>query len=498
MEEKVWTQDVQPKDPRHIRLANQENAIYFAKNSITRGGNNIGSQFEVLEDSVTLQRVNGQLCFIAPLDFKNDYGVWNNTKVTPGYIIVSAEDDGTEPVLKILPENKKMRYTPHAFFNFNLERHLRMTGYMDVGLTDYSLEVDENGDPWWVITTYQPTIINTGEKITGVVIVNPATGESVFYPLGKIPEWVDRVMPKEMTRQYLDWWGKYRKGFMNIVPFLGAKDEVMQPEEPVLVYGSDNTLDWVVGMTSRNNADTALVALVYVNSKTGKSTYYKTNGGSTDEAMLDAVRENQYVKFKSLHPADPQTYNLYNTMASIMPLLNNSHGLQGVAIVDVTNIQKVAVGDDLYEALNKYQELMGSKVKVALEKTRDLKKIVGIVDRIHSEFQSSGTIYRIHIKEIPHLFIGGKNLSRKITVTEAGDKVSIEYPASGEEEMPIYNFDNLSLSLEGTSAQKEVTQRAVEKTDKQNEIKNSETTKERLNNLTPEQLKDIEKYIPKN
>ena len=496
MEERVWTQDIQVKDPRHIRLSNRENAIYLAKNSISRGGNALGSQFEVSENCMTLQKINGVFWYVVPLDFRDDYGVWSNTHFTPGYLMINADDVDAEPIYKALPSERRLAYTPNAFFDSNLERHLRMNGYLNVGLTDCTFEIDEEGNPWWVVSTYQPTIINSGEKITGVVIVDPTTGEQTFYPLGKIPEWVDRAMPKENVKTYLKWWGKYNKGFENTLPILGSKKDVLEPEEPIMVYGSDGTLYWVVGITSKNNADTSLVALVYVNSRTGKATYYKTNGGSTDKALLDAVINNKDVTFKHLHPADPQIYNLYGTMASIMPLLNVSHARQGVAIIDVTDIQKVAVGDDLYEALNAYQEKIGDKAKASLEKTRSMAKLTGIVDRIHSEFQNAGTIYRVHIKGTPHLFIGGKNLSRKITVTEPGDEVIIEYYASGEEEIPMSKFDNPSIKLETTKAQLENTQRSVQMMDEQRTEKTSETVKERVKNLTPQQLKELEEHLP--
>ena len=496
MEERVWTQDIQVKDPRHIRLSNRENAMYLAKNSVSRGGNALGSQFEVSEDSMTLQKINGVFWYVVPLDFRDDYGVWSNTHTTPGYLMINADDIDAEPIYKTLPSEKKFKYTPNAFFDSNLKRHLRMNGYLNVGLTDYAFEIDEEGNPWWVVTTYQPTIINSGEKVTGVVIVNPTNGEQTFYPLGKVPEWVDRAMPKENVSQYLAWWGKYAKGFWNTVSVVGGKEGLLEPEEPIIIYGFDGTLYWVVGMTSKNNSDTSLVALVYVNSRTGKATYYKTNGGSTDKAILDAVKNNQNVKYKNLHPADPQIYNLYGTMASIMPLLNASYARQGVAIVDVTDIQKVAVGNDMYEALNVYQELIGDKSKASLEKTRSMAKIEGTVDRIHQEFQATGTIYRIHVKGTPHLFIGGKNLSRKITVTEPGDEVVIEYYASGEEEIPMSKFDNRSLKLEATKAQIENTQRAMQAMDEQRTEKSSETIKERVKNLTPQQLKELEDHIP--
>ncbi len=496
IQEKIWSQDIQPKDPRHIRLANRENAVYLARNSVSLAGGVIGSQFEISEESMTLQKINGAFWYVVPLDFKDDYGIWSSTKRTPGYIMINADDVDTEPTFKKLADDKKFQYTPNAFFEYNLERHLRMNGYLDVGLTNYKFEIDDAGKPWWVVSTYQPTITMFGKKITGVVVVDPVDGAITPYSLENIPDWVDRTMPREYVKEYLKYFGMYKSGYINTMNFFGGKEGMMEPEEPIMIFGSDGSLDWVIGMTSKTDTDTALVGLVYVNSRNGHATFYKTNGGSTDSAILDAVQNNQYVKFKSLHPADPQIYNLYGTMASIMPLLNDSHARQGVAIVDVTDVQKVAVGNDLYEALNSYQEMIGNKVKAGLEKTREIVKFEGELDRVHAETQANGTIYRLHIKNIPHIFIAGKNISRKITISEPGDKVLIECYDSGEEEIPMTKFDNLAFQLEGTKVQVENTLRAEKALDEQQTEKNAATTQERVKNLTPQQLKELEKHIP--
>ena len=66
MEERVWTQDIQPKDPQHFRPVSYENAIYVARKAVGELGT-VGSQFEIREDSLTLQVISGELCMCSRL-----------------------------------------------------------------------------------------------------------------------------------------------------------------------------------------------------------------------------------------------------------------------------------------------------------------------------------------------------------------------------------------------------------------------------------------------
>ncbi|OGF27566.1 hypothetical protein A2303_02760 [Candidatus Falkowbacteria bacterium RIFOXYB2_FULL_47_14] len=264
MEERVWTQDVQPKDPKHMRMSTTENAVYLAKKVLGEAGA-VGSQFQISEGLMTLQRINNELWYVVPLDY-GGISVWTSTDGVPGYIMVHGEDPHRPAVLKMLPDKEKMQYTPGAFFWNELERHLRNSGFLNTGLVDYTFEIDENGKAWWVVTAYKPTIMWSGEKITGVVIVDPASGDPEFFPQDKIPDWVDRAVPRSFIENYLTWSGKYVHGWKNT--WWGGRG-ITQPETPNLIYGSEGQADWVTGITSQSSKDDSLIAVVYTNSRTG-------------------------------------------------------------------------------------------------------------------------------------------------------------------------------------------------------------------------------------
>ncbi len=489
---RVWTQDIQPKDPRHMRMSTKDNAIYLAQKAIGQDGA-IGSQFQTEDDEFTLQMVNGQLWYVAPLEF-NGYAAWNSAGVSPGYVMVSAENPDLQPKLVRFPEGQQMRYSPSAWFGDDLERHLRENGYLNKGLTGFSFEIDESGHAWWVVTVYQPTITWSAEKVLGAVIVDPATGDSTFYPLGKVPSWVDRVVPQSFVKGYLTWWGEYRHGWLNS---WWSERDVTEPGDSSLIYGEGGEPEWVTDITSSNSKDNSLIGVVYTNSRTGKSRFYSVPGGGTNSAILDAVNNNPQINFRKLHGADPQLYNIYGTMASVVPLFNDSHSFQGVAIVPIDNVQKVATGTDQYEALRQYEAMLSATgEKVALGKERDLKTVVGIIDRVDEDVTKSGSLYYFHLPGIPHLFVGSSDDSPKLTVTEKGDRVRVEFYSSDRDVVPVHSFDNLSLVLSESTAEKEVHQGVQQDRAAQEAGEDARTVKEEINHLTPEQLQALKAHLP--
>jgi hypothetical protein len=491
VETRTWTQDIQPKDPKHMRMSTKDNAIYLAQKAIGQDGM-IGSQFQTEDDEFTLQMVNGELWYVAPLEFKG-YAAWSGTHTSPGYVMVSAENSDVQPKLVLFPNGQRMRYSPSAYFGDDLERHLRQNGYLDKGLTDFSFEVDENQHAWWVVTVFEPTIMWDGEKVKGVVIVDPATGDNKFYALGSVPSWVDRVVPQDYVENYLAWWGEYRHGWWNEV---WTEQDITKPGDSSLIYGSGDEPEWVTDITSSNSKSNSLIGVVYTSSRTGKSVFYKIPGGATNQGVLDVVNNNPQINFHKLHGADPQLYNVYGSMASVVPLFNDNHSFQGVAIVSIENVQKVATGVNQYEALREYEkQLSESGEKTALGKDRVLKVKDGIVDRIHSDVTTSGSIYYFHLGGVPHLFVGGSSDSPKLPVTEKGDRVRVEYYDSVRDVVPVHSFANNSLPLSEGVDQKEVRATVLQDRVSQETAEDAHTVRDEINNLTPGQLQQLKAHL---
>lgn len=494
MEKRVWTQDVQPKDPSHVRLVSSDNALYLARKVVGELGT-IGSQFQVSEGSLTLQAVNGELWYVVPLDFAG-WRAWNNRGTSVGYIMIHAEDPNHQPVVKQLPNEKQFVYTPGAWFSKDLIRHLRLSGgNLRVNLDGTHLEIDDNGEAHWITSVLEPTIGQFGNKVRGVLITDPVSGGSTFHPLGEVPTWVDRVIPRTVTYDYLNYWGEYVHGWMNS---WWEKQDLTEPEQPSLIYSSAHDPVFVTGITSQNSTDDSLVGMVYTHTRTGKSVFYEIKGGATDAAVSSAVAKFQDVQFKHLHPASPQLYNLYGTMASVVPLVNENHAYSGVAIANINNVQQIAIGRSLSEAVRQYQRLLGQTGDLAnIEREKSLAVVEGVIARSKQDITQSGSVYYIVVEGAKHAFVGGTGEFPLLPLAQPGDKVRIEYFASGESIVPMHTFKNLTLPIENSAAEKAVDERK-EESRKVNEAKPvRRDINERVKGATPDELKKIEDALKK-
>lgn len=486
IDEREWTQDVQPKDPNHIRLVPLETAKFLADKQLGEAPGAIGSQFHVANEYMTLQMINGELWYVAPLDF-NGFTAWTATKVSPGYVMVHGEDPLKPVVVKF---NEKFAYTPGAYWSHYLERHLWNNGYRTKGVGDYTFEIDESGKAWWTVTVFEPTIAWWGRKVNGVVVVDPTNGNDTFYPMGKIPGWIDRVIPQDLVSNYVNNWGQFSLGWWNS---FWSKKNIIEGETPTINYGSNGEPYWVTCLTtqkveegSKNNQ--SLVGLIYLDSRTGRTIRYHAIGG-TESSILTTV--DNKVKFKLWHGDGPVLYNIYGTMASIVPLLGENHTFQGVAIVRVDNLQ-AAIGDDQYSALREYQKLIAmSGQQISAELAHSRSSITGKVDRFASEVKGTETIFYFHLVGKDFLFTGMSELSPKLPITRVGDEVSVEYIDAGESVVPLLAFDNLSLQLIVSPQQSELQKRVAERQNQVATDKENKTARGDLRNMSDQEIQEL-------
>jgi len=495
IEERVWTQDIQPKSPEHIRTNSVENALYMAKQALGQFGA-IGSQFQISEKEITLQKINDRFWYVVPLDHVG-WSTWRHTLKVPMYIRVSAEDPNLPAELVKFPDGQELYYTPEACFSNNLSRHLWTHGYANTGLMDFTPEVDDNGKFWYVVTTFEYAVNGwDGKRVTGVLIVDPVTGDIKQEPVGKIEKWADRVMPAEIVQQNLSYKGVYPKGdYWNSVAFLGigAQENLTSPEQTNMVYGSDGELYWVTGMTSKSDKDTSLVGLYYINTHSGKVIHYKAEG-STDSAILAAINKNPEVQYKHLHGVAPQIYNVSGVMTALVPMLNENNAYQGFGFVDVKNLQVAMYGANQLDAYEKYQSALAqSGHQIAPDKSLVKSRFDGIVDRFIAETQSGNTSFYFHVQGLPHEFRAETTLSPKMRLTKSGDHVIGSFIANGQDVQAVREFDNLSLPLVATSAQQAVRAEAVADVQKVESHEQAATIRENLNHLSDDELINLQK-----
>lgn len=395
-------------------------------------------------------------------------------------MIVNAQ----EPRGKIdVVTNLKLEYMPWAYFGSNLERHI-WTKYPRLGFDRLFFQLDENKKPFWVVPVFKPTIGWSAKKYVGIIILDPETGEDKLYDLKDAPDWVDPILTQGIVHDYLTWYGMFGQGWWNSV---WGHRNILEPETPDIVFGADDRQYWVTGLTSTNTNDKSLVGIAYTDARTGKTVIYHAVGG-TDEAVLELV--NNRVSYKKLHGSSPVIYNIYGAMTSIVPLLGESHSYQGVALVDVANMQMVE-GEDLEFAIRGYQKIiMSGGQTIAPDKSVKINRQEGLVDRNAWEIKGGETIFLIHLDGVSRIFYANAEISPKLPLTKEGDNVVVWYIDSEEDVVPMSKFDNPSLSLQ-QSPEQELRRKAEERINAEREEKTTKSVREEIKNMSDEDLKKL-------
>lgn len=507
IQQRDWSKDFQPKDPRHFRVSSPENAQFLAGRAIGQATtldssgqpNAIGSQFTIHEDRSSVQIIGKELWTVVPLDWSRWGPQYSGTPGVPGYIKVSAENPILPAEYVSLPAGKEFRYTPESVFTKNLDR-LVWRHHMDKYIADIHLELDDQNVPHYIVSLAEPTIGWWGEKVVGALIVDPVTGSGVkdFIPLGKMPAWVDRVEAEYIVHRNIDYHGKYAKGFWNRSVYGSS---VLAATETHFGYGSDGQPVFATGITAHNNntKSDSLIAVYYTNTRTGETIEYVLQGGATEAKAIEQCNLIGDVRNRSYHGTTPQLYNVYGHISYVVPLQNQTHAFAGVAIVSVMNPQVIAWGHTAHEAELAYKQvIVANSSQMAIDGTRKLATVTGTVQRINSTIVSGSTTYFILLNGMDHLLTVPMTTSAAVPITQPGDTVVVEYYDSGETIMPVNKFENKSVKLARSAIQADVQTRAANAIDqaraKDNERADVQSI---LEKLTPEQQRLIKDKLTK-
>ena len=180
------------------------------------------SQFTVSDDYTQIN-YQGHPVRVTCLEY-GDFFKWliNTREGLPAYVTVDMVSQEVQVVRTSSLNLGGIRYSPSEFFNRDLDRTLRFH-YPTYMFSSAHLEIDEDGQPWWVCPRETRTIgLFGGPDIVGAVLLNACTGESSYYDVKDIPNWVDRVYDADLISQQYDYYGTYVNGFINSL--IGQKD----------------------------------------------------------------------------------------------------------------------------------------------------------------------------------------------------------------------------------------------------------------------------------
>jgi len=397
----------------------------------------LGSQ--VTLGTFNIQKVNNDLYWVAPL-LHSGFFKWNkNKKGTNGYVMVNAcNERDVKLVQEINGKKVYIKYQSEAYFGDNLERYLYFHGYWNVGLTDYSFEIDDAGTPYWVVTKFKKTIGFAGDEAQGVVIVNAQTGDIKEYSIENTPKWVDRIQPGNFVETQLNDWGEYVKGYWNF----SNEGKLKITENVSMVYGEDNNAYWYTGLTSVG-ADESTVGFVLVNTRTKKAVWYKQSGATEMAAQNSAKGK---VQEKGFSASMPIPYNINNIPTYVMTLKDNGGLVKMYAMVAIEDYTIVGVGNTLREALMAYKNAFNQSGNKIGTKSKTEKNIVkSVVTRINGDVKNGNTYYYFTLRNYPKIFIGSTQISNDFPLTNLGDSIYVTFDNDNQEVIDVSSFKNKNL-----------------------------------------------------
>ena len=176
------------------------------------------------------------------------------------------------------------------------------------------------------------------EEITGVVILNPITGESNYYKIGDIPTWVDHVYSADLIIEQVDDWGTYTNGFLNSI--FGQKNVTNTTEGYNYLVMNDDVYLYT-GITSVSS-DESNLGFILTNMRTKETKFYAVPGAEEYSAMASAKGQVQQMNYTSTFPL---LINLNGRATYLISLKDKAGLVKMYAFVDVSDYQKVVVTD---------------------------------------------------------------------------------------------------------------------------------------------------------
>ncbi|MFP5438570.1 MAG: hypothetical protein ACLGH8_12330 [Bacteroidia bacterium] len=427
---------ITPLDIDKVRVVDEELA-YLLGEKILGSEPALGSKATL--GDFNIQKVDGQLYWVAPLLHSGFFKWLNNREGTPGYVMVSATNERDVKLVETAGGKKvHLKYQPGAFFFADLERYVYTHGYATTGLVDYTFEIDDTGKPYWVVTTYKKRIAASGNDATGIIILDAETGAITEHNLNDVPAWVDRVQPQHFIEDQLNDWGEYVRGYWNF----SGEDKLQITEDLTLVYGENNKSYWYTGISSVGKEESA-VGFVLVDTRTKEATYYNQSGATEYAAQQSAQGK---VQEKGYSASLPVPYNINNIPTYVMTLKDDGGLVKMYAMVSIADYTIVGVGNTMQETLMAYKNVYNmadNRINPAQQTAKaSVKSVVG---RIHSDIKNGNSFYYFTLPADKRIFIGSSQISNELPVTQPGDSISISFDNDSEKVINVSAFRNLTL-----------------------------------------------------
>ena len=408
----------------NIALMDTDTAIKMGNRTLG-ALSDVVSQYEISENYKQIN-YNKAPQKVSTLEYA-DFFKWlsNREAGIPGYVMVDPVNVTDANYIKL---EKPIKYSDSGYFGDDLTRKLRFS-YPTKIFGNCSFEVDDNGNPYYIVACMQPRIAMFGAyDVNEVIIFDPVSGSSEIYALSEVPTWVDNVFTGTLASQKYDWYGTLKNGFWNSI--IGNKDCKVTTDDYGYIVIEDDV--WFFTGVTSVTSDESNIGFIISNARTGEYKFYQVTGAEEYSAMESAqgqVQEKGYVA------SFPSLINVSGEATYIMVLKDSGGLVKLYALVNVENYAIVATGSTQTEAKEEYLKLL---------------KQNGIIDEIPENQAPEDPDLAsaiIEIADIKVYTVGGESVfyitaadgqifkqklcdNEKLIVLKNGDKLDLKYKTS--------------------------------------------------------------------
>ncbi|HFU4122715.1 TPA: hypothetical protein ACGO7R_000623 [Streptococcus suis] len=358
------------------------------------------SQFGISDDYRQIT-IGQQPYRVSPLEYKSIWKWISNHQDGIEYYVKVNQTTGKAELAKL---GKAMHYSDSEYLMNDTMRHLRFQ-YPTTIFGKPSFEVDDEGNPYYIATIYQPQFGLSSNDPVGAVVLDAVTGESKRYDLADIPEWVDRVYSATNVISRVDDHYTYQNGFWNtIFSQTGVKNTT--DSYNYITIGSDIYL--YTGITSAT-ADSSNLGFILVNMRTRQITNYKLASATETAAQESAEGE---VQEKGYQATAPSLVKFSDKAYYLVSLKDDAGLVKTYALVDAEDYQQVTVNNDLASLISQVSGSDASSLagisSDGSTASQDIQVIEGTIEALGSQMiggttvyylQSQGTIYKVKASE---------------------------------------------------------------------------------------------------
>ncbi len=281
-----------------------------------------------------------------------DFFRWlnNSANGVPGYVMVDPVNNDAE----YIRFDKPMIYVSSAYLEEDLMRRVRFS-YPTKIFSTVNFEVDDEGNPWYIISCVHPRVGLFGARdVNEVIMFNPCDGTSTLYAVADTPSWVDNVYDGELACTKYDWYGTLSGGYWNSV--IGNRDCKVTTDGYGYIVRDDDVW-YFTGVTSVTS-DESNIGFIITNARTGQYIYYSVIGAEEYSAMGAAQGE---VQEKGYVASFPSLINVSGEATYIMVLKDENGLVKLYALVNAENYSIVVTGDTQASAKEAYLRELVSK-----------------------------------------------------------------------------------------------------------------------------------------